>query len=1076
MSQGCAENLMVVPPSKKRKRGNSSSCGGLSTAVSGSNNGGSSDMKSDNGSSSAPGDPLSQGDMECDIDESLYSRQLYVLGHEAMRKMASSDVLLVGCGGLGVEIAKNVILGGVKSVSLYDPVIVSKADMSANFSALEQHAREGTRRDAACLDGLRELNSYVKVLALEELSDLSPFSVLVITEADWDKQLELSKKARSLGIKVIVADTRGLYAQVFCDFGDVFWVSDSNGEQPLSVMISSISEDGTVTCQDETRHGFEDGDSVSFSEVKGLEGLNDLEKVVIKVTGPYTFTIPVEVLGQFSGAYVSGGIATQVKVPVKAEFKSLEDASQAPEELLLMTDFGKMESPMKIHNCFRTMHEFVKTQKALPKPWHTQDADKFIELAKGLLPNFSAEEDEAFFRTFSHICSGSICPMSAALGGIVAQEVMKACSGKFMPVRQWLYFDALECLPEDTSALTYEKCAPQGNRYDGQVAIFGKDFQEKVLSQKYFLVGAGAIGCELLKNFAMIGLGCSPEGKLIVTDMDHIERSNLNRQFLFRLWDVQKPKSKVAAAAVKAMNPDVNIEAHENRVGAETDHVYNDDFFESLNGVANALDNVEARVYMDRRCVYYRLPLLESGTLGSKGNTQVVVPNLTESYSSSQDPPEKTIPMCTLTHFPNKIEHTLQWARDLFEGTYAQGPLNGKQFLSDPNGFISSTMKLAGVQPFKTLEMLKKLLVDERPQSFKDCVQWARLLWQDLFHNQIAQLLHSFPPDRVNKSGLPFWSGPKRCPKPLEFDVEDDLHMSFLLNGANLYADVYAIPQTRDLVQVRSAIEGFNVPKFVPKSNVEIPENDSQAQELANSKDLSDMNDLQHLIDSIPKNIESLTIRSLDFEKDDDTNFHMDFIVAASNLRADNYSIGRSDRHISKLIAGRIIPAIATTTSLVAGLITLELYKLIQGHTNIETFKNGFANLALPFLTFSEPIRAPVYKYYETEWTLWDRFVIDNEGSSEMTLKQFVDYFKDKYELEISMITQGVSMLYSFFMSKTSREERLPQPMSKIVSTVSKKEIQPHVKALVFEIICNDKFGEDVEIPFVQYNLPKKTA
>lgn len=63
---------------------------------------------------------------------------------------------------------------------------------------------------------------------------------------------------------------------------------------------------------------------------------------------------------------------------------------------------------------------------------------------------------------------------------------------------------------------------------------------------------------------------------------------------------------------------------------------------------------------MDRRCVFYQKPLLESGTLGTKGNTQVVIPHVTESYSSSQDPPEKSIPMCTLKSFPNAIEHTIE--------------------------------------------------------------------------------------------------------------------------------------------------------------------------------------------------------------------------------------------------------------------------------------------------------------------------------------------------------------------------------------------------------------------------------
>lgn len=63
---------------------------------------------------------------------------------------------------------------------------------------------------------------------------------------------------------------------------------------------------------------------------------------------------------------------------------------------------------------------------------------------------------------------------------------------------------------------------------------------------------------------------------------------------------------------------------------------------------------------MDQRCVFYRKPLLESGTLGTKGNTQVIIPNLTESYASSQDPPEKETPSCTIKNFPNAINHTIE--------------------------------------------------------------------------------------------------------------------------------------------------------------------------------------------------------------------------------------------------------------------------------------------------------------------------------------------------------------------------------------------------------------------------------
>ena len=91
--------------------------------------------------------------------------------------------------------------------------------------------------------------------------------------------------------------------------------------------------------------------------------------------------------------------------------------------------------------------------------------------------------------------------------------------------------------------------------------------QAKMAEQRYFVVGAGAIGCELLKNLAMVGLGTDGDkGKLLVTDMDIIEKSNLNRQFLFRPWDVQKPKSVTAANAVRAMNPKMNVVAMQDRV------------------------------------------------------------------------------------------------------------------------------------------------------------------------------------------------------------------------------------------------------------------------------------------------------------------------------------------------------------------------------------------------------------------------------------------------------------------------------------------------------------------------------
>ncbi|KAF7243862.1 Ubiquitin-like modifier-activating enzyme 1 [Varanus komodoensis] len=1033
----------------------------------------------------APANGMAKNGSETDIDEGLYSRQLYVLGHEAMKRMQNANILVSGLRGLGVEIAKNIILGGVKSVTIHDQGVAEWSDLSSQFYLHEEDL--GKNRADVSQPRLAELNSYVPVTAyIGPLSEdfLSNFQVVVLTNCPLEEQLRIGDFCHNQDIKLVVADTKGLFGQLFCDFGDDMVVTDTNGEQPLSAMVSMITKGcpGEVTCLDEARHGFESGDFVSFTEVEGMKELNSCEPMEIKVLGPYTFSIGDT--SNFSD-YVRGGIVTQVKMPKKISFKSLR--SSLPEPEFIITDFGKFERPAQLHLGFQALHEFHKKHSCFPKPRNQADASEVLALVKDLnekaTPSLRQEQlNEDVIKELAFQATGDLAPVNAFIGGLAAQEVMKACSGKFMPITQWLYFDALECLPEENkdALLTEENCSPKLCRYDGQIAVFGSDLQVKLGQQKYFLVGAGAIGCELLKNFAMIGLGCGQGGEVVVTDMDTIEKSNLNRQFLFRPWDVtsdlfslslQKMKSETAAAAVKEMNPNIHITSHQDRVGPDTERVYDDDFFENLDGVANALDNVDARMYMDRRCVYYRKPLLESGTLGTKGNIQVVIPFLTESYSSSQDPPEKSIPICTLKNFPNAIEHTLQWARDEFEGLFKQPAENVNQYITDPK-FMERTQKLPGTQPLEVLEAVYKSLVTDRPKSWADCVAWGCNHWHTQYSNNIRQLLHNFPPNQKTNSGTLFWSGPKRCPHALTFDINNPLHMDYVVAAANLFAQTYGIPGTRDRAAIVELLCQVQVPEFTPKSGVRIHISDQELQNANASVDDSRLEELKSSLPS-PQQLQDFRMFPVDFEKDDDTNFHMDFIVAASNLRAENYDIPPADRHKSKLIAGKIIPAIATTTAAVVGLVCLELYKVVQGHKRLESYKNGFLNLALPFFGFSEPISCPKNKYYNTEWTLWDRFEVQGiqADGQEMTLREFLAYFKKEHKLEITMLSQGVSMLYSFFMQPTKLKERHDQPMTEIVTRVSKKKIGRHVKALVFELCCNDDSGDDTEVPYVRYTI-----
>eukprot|EP01120_Amphizonella_sp_Union-15-10_P012303 TRINITY_DN5439_c0_g1_i1.p1 TRINITY_DN5439_c0_g1~~TRINITY_DN5439_c0_g1_i1.p1 ORF type:complete len:683 (+),score=139.32 TRINITY_DN5439_c0_g1_i1:56-2050(+) len=653
--------------------------------------------------------------------------------------------------------------------------------------------------------------------------------------------------------------------------------------------------------------------------------------------------------------------------------------------------------------------------------------------------------------------------MAAVFGAIVAQEVIKATSQKFTPIDQFFFLENLECLPDQI--LPKEEYELKGTRYDAQIAIFGRSFNEKLRNLKYFVVGAGAIGCEMLKNFAMMGIGTGPKGHVTVTDMDSIEISNLNRQFLFKGSDVTQLKSDTAARAVKNMNPDLNIYSKSVKVANDTENTFDHDFWNQLDGVVTALDNFPARLYVDRKCVFYHKPLIDSGTLASKGNVQVVVPPLTESYGSSTDPPAKETPICLLHSFPNNIEHCLQWAReDLFEGQFVKNPEIVNSYLANPKLYISS---LSPNMRYPTLEILKEALLDYKP-DFDDCIRWARMLFEQRYNWRHRQLLHNFPEDYTDQNGVPFWSGAKRPPKPLVYspDSPDRHDLDFVVSATFLRAYTLGINiselKPSDLEAYKERIKSFSlslkVPDWTPKHGIKIVTDERITKEVEREMDDDEEIKSQEIISRLEKLHTSTKANPLTFEKDNDQNFHIDFINAASNLRAYAYGIKPVSRLKSKIIAGRIIPAMITTTALVTGLVCLEIYKLLKENYKIEDFCNTFVNLALPLFQQSEPIPPTKRKFLNKEFTIWDHIDI-KEG--DITLEQFIAYVKKNLKIVVDMLGVGSALIYSSFGPKG--KERLPKKLSQLVEQISKVQLGSHQKYFQVEITGTDLQGRDIE-------------
>lgn len=203
------------------------------------------------------------------IDEGLYSRQLYVLGYDAMRRMQNADVLISGLGGLGVEIAKNIILGGIKSLTLHDSNDCTVRDLSSQFYL--NKCCIGRNRAESCIKQLSELNNYVatNILTGDLSEDLikNNFRVVVLTETSDREQKRIAEICRAHRVSLIVADTKGLFGQVFCDFGENFIVYDDDGLAVKSGQIVSITKEKEGIVTTEKWHNLYDGEYVTFAGV-----------------------------------------------------------------------------------------------------------------------------------------------------------------------------------------------------------------------------------------------------------------------------------------------------------------------------------------------------------------------------------------------------------------------------------------------------------------------------------------------------------------------------------------------------------------------------------------------------------------------------------------------------------------------------------------------------------------------------------------------------------------------------------------------------------------------------------------
>ncbi|KAL4555602.1 hypothetical protein LXL04_038226 [Taraxacum kok-saghyz] len=400
----------------------------------------------------------------------------------------------------------------------------------------------------------------------------------------------------------------------------------------------------------------------------------------------------------------------------------------------------------------------------------------------------------------------------------------------------------------------------------------------KYSGAKVLMVGAGGIGCELLKTLALSGFQ-----DIHIIDMDTIEVSNLNRQFLFRQSHVGQSKAKVARDAVLRFRPQISITPYHANV---KDPDFNVDFFKQFNVILNGLDNLDARRHVNRLCLAAGVPLVESGTTGFLGQVTVHIKGQTECYECQPKPAPKTYPVCTITSTPSKFVHCIVWAKDLLFAKL----FGDKNQDNDLNVRSNDTASSSSDHSEDVFERKK----DE------DIEQYGKRIFNHVFGHNIESAL----------SNEETWKN-RNKPRPIYVkDVFSD--ETFQQNG--------------------------NVDKMA--------ETDNNNNNLSNVSamtylGLKNPQEIWSLLESSRVFFAALKlffskrqkeVGNLSFDKDD--HLAVEFVTAAANIRAASFGIPLHSLFEAKGIAGNIVHAVATTNAIIAGLIVIEAIKVLRNDAN----------------------------------------------------------------------------------------------------------------------------------------------
>ena len=987
------------------------------------------------------------------IDEELYSRQIICLGMETMEKISGLNILILGLRGLGVEIAKDIIVSGPNKVTLFDPKEVTIEDLGSNFYFSQKDI--GKRRDKSCLDKLKELNKYVKVNFLNGSSIQNiigkineNYNVIIITEIISKIDIilldELSRKNK---ISLIYCAICGLSSFIFTDFGTNFTIFDEYCFKKRKFFIKNIekSEKGLVEIEwNKDKNPFIK-DYVLFKDVEGMEEINYTEekKQVFKIERKDANSFYIGNTLNYS-EYKSGGYIEETVLPKNMSYQSFAKTFEDP----FTDEYEDVNHRKKfIFLVFKALIEFFDKKGRLPFLHNLTDFEEIKSITKTIFEGLNFENSKSFKKEeiifddkiIKNICLSSTAEIpciTSLIGGVVCQEIIKT-TGKFRPINQWKIFDFLQyssIIPEkELNEINFEKVK---TRYNEIISVFGEKTFRKIQNLNILLAGAGALGCELLKNLSLFGISNS----VLIIDDDNIEISNLNRQVLFREKHKGLNKALVACNSAKEINNDFQCDFLAKRISPENNNIFNESYFDKVNFVLGAIDSQEGNYFLVKQCELYEKIFIKGGTKGPEGKVESFLPNITCSFNDLENTKEEEekSPSCTRREFPGKIEDCIDNGRDIFDEYFKILIIDFLKIFEDKNDSLKFDIEnsMGHFNLINKIINLIRINFNQINKNLNEKNEIKNNLEKELFKFGLEEFNERFTEDiKIIKAKHPidndeesinFWKN-KRIPLEIKFNIDEDLSFNYLFYFINIFSKMLNI-------ELNSLKDKSIFKEKLNEILIELNNNNTTYDKITEptilyNKIIEGINDIKNYPNYIS---EIKKINPVNFEKDIPSNGHMKFIHSFANIKAKSYKIPCCDKFYTLEYAGKIAPTTITSTAVVGGYICLQMIGILinqiyfshkirnitDDFENIddeELIETGLHNLYFNLKT-NDFIFEPLYKEkFNGIWKVnnlvpekYSRWYKIDEKINQ-TLMEFIQYIKEKYGIDITLILTSIN-------------------------------------------------------------------